>query len=227
MSQPPDFRRRTNTSPGEAAGVVAICFGWMMWNSSAVAIDGWSASNLQAEGSFDSARLYGLAMTELALAALALAWLRVRGFNLRSLLPAPSVRGCLVGLALYLATVAASALALSPFTAAAVQQQPIARMVLESTVSLPAAAVVALVNGTYEEVFLLGFLTRGLRGHGLGLAVGASLAVRVLCHTYQGPLGLLSVLAFALIVTAYFVQTGRLWPAVVCHMAADFVPLAT
>ena len=112
-------------------------------------------------------------------------------------------------------------------TAAAVQQQPIARMVLESTVSLPAAAVVALVNGTYEEVFLLGFLTRGLRGHGLGLAVGASLAVRVLCHTYQGPLGLLSVLAFALIVTAYFVQTGRLWPAVVCHMAADFVPLAT
>ena len=38
----------------------------------------------------------------------------------------------------------------------------------------------AMVNGTFEEVFLLGVLARGLKDHGLLFAGGFSLLVRLL-----------------------------------------------
>jgi membrane protease YdiL (CAAX protease family) len=99
-------------------------------------------------------------------------------------------------------------------------------MLMQSHLSLSVVALVSLVNGTFEEVFLLGFLMRGLRGYGLSIAFGVPSLVRILCHVYQGPLGTISVLAVGLVFGAYYVRTTKLWPAVFAHILLDFVPLA-
>lgn len=85
-------------------------------------------------------------------------------------------------------------------------------------------AMLASPFGTFEEVLLLGFLMRGLRGYGLSVALGLMLLVRVLYHLYQGPIGALWVLVFGLVVGLYYVSSGKLWPAVCAHILGDIVP---
>jgi membrane protease YdiL (CAAX protease family) len=76
----------------------------------------------------------------------------------------------------------------------------------------------------HMKIFLLGFLIRGLRRYGLAVALGASLLVRVLYHTYQGPLGAMWVLVFGAVLSVYFIESGKLFPAVVAHAIADVAP---
>lgn len=82
----------------------------------------------------------------------------------------------------------------------------------------------AIVNGAYEEVFLLGFLMRGLRRFGASNAIGVSLLVRLLHHMYQGPLGALSVLVFGGVLSIFYWRKGQLFPAVFAHVLAHIVP---
>jgi membrane protease YdiL (CAAX protease family) len=102
--------------------------------------------------------------------------------------------------------------------------QPVDAMVQNATVSLAVIVPTAIVNGAYEEVFLLGFLARGLRGHGASVALGVSLLVRILYHTYQGPLGVVSMLVFGGVLGAFYLRTGGLFPVVFAHILADIIP---
>jgi membrane protease YdiL (CAAX protease family) len=82
-----------------------------------------------------------------------------------------------------------------------------------------------MVNGTYEEVFLLGFLQRGLRSYGLSIAVGVAVLVRVLYHLYQGPVGTLWVLGFGAVFSLYYLRSEQLWPPAFAHILWDIIPL--
>jgi membrane protease YdiL (CAAX protease family) len=161
---------------------------------------------------------------EVVVAAVALLVLHARGFGIGSLYPQPTLRDSLLGAVLYLAATTAAMLSAAPFAGMTAAEQPIDAMVNEARLSAAAVVSVAIVNGTFEEVFLLGFLVRGLRGFGLGTALAVSVLVRVLYHLYQGPLGALSVLVFGLVLCVYFVGTDKLWPPVFAHIVADIVP---
>jgi membrane protease YdiL (CAAX protease family) len=102
-------------------------------------------------------------------------------------------------------------------------EQPVARMMADARLTVPAIVIMAMVNGAFEEVFLLGFLLRGLRGFGLSIALGAMLLVRMLYHMYQGPLGLIWVLGFGAVFGLYFIRTNQLWPPVFAHVLWDIV----
>lgn len=206
---------RTTTTLGEALGVTAICFGLMIWQSTQAVLAGFPTYP------FTDGSMLWLIAIELVLASVALALLRARGFAIATLYPQPSIRGVGIGIGLYLAAWLAAVLALAPFGDAA---QPIDSMVSETVLSMGVLIAVAVVNATFEEVFLLGFLVRGLRGFGLNVAIGASLLVRLAYHLYQGPLGAVSVLAFGVVVTLYFVSSNKLWPPVFCHMLGDILP---
>lgn len=95
-------------------------------------------------------------------------------------------------------------------------------MVAGAQISLGPLLAMSLVNGIYEEVFLLGYLQRALEGFGASFAVGVSLLVRVLYHLYQGPSGALYVLGFGLVLGLYFLRTRELWPVAFAHIFADF-----
>lgn len=92
--------------------------------------------------------------------------------------------------------------------------------------TLPAIAVLSLVNPFYEELFLSGYIITRLRRHvSLSMAINASVLVRLLCHLYQGPLGIIQIIPIGLCFAWWYGRTGRLWPVIVAHVAWDFFPL--
>lgn len=87
-----------------------------------------------------------------------------------------------------------------------------------------ALVTLGIVNGTHEEVFLLALLLRGLRRYGLPVALGISLLVRLSYHLYQGPLGAVYVTMFGLVLSLYYVASGKLFPVVIAHALWDIIP---
>jgi membrane protease YdiL (CAAX protease family) len=204
----------------DAAIVTAICFGWFILLSIQAVLAGFPTEK------FDDASLLSIAVFEIVMGALALAFLRYRGYPLAPLVPLPNAVGCLVGLALYLASWVASWPVDHMFGAKILATQPIEQMVEGAELSMPTVLAVSVVNGLYEEVFLVGYLLRALESLGAPFAIGATGLVRVLYHLYQGPVGAVEVLVFGLIFAVYFWRTRKLWPLVFAHIVADFAGFA-
>jgi membrane protease YdiL (CAAX protease family) len=210
-------RHRTTTTPAEALAVTATCFGLFIFGSVNAVASGFPS------GAFSDGALLSLVVIELVLGIGVLGFLHLRGYAVATLFPAPSLRASLAGIGLFFGAWLIGWFIVAPF-AAGQAEQPIHRMVLDAHLSLPVIVTMAMVNGAYEEVFLLGFLLRGLRGFGLSTALGVSVLVRVLYHLYQGPLGALWVLGFGLAFGLYYARYRQLWPPVFAHILWDIVP---
>lgn len=211
------MRQRTTTTVAEACGIVALCFGWFIINSLYAVSVGFPL------GTFSETTLLELVGFELVFASVALYVLNTRGFDVASLYPQPSLVGVATGvlvaaLAFGSAWAVAAALGLDEY------RQPLEALMPNNPISISVLVLLGLVNGTYEEVFLLGFLLRGLRGYGLSVAIGISILVRVLYHLYQGPLGAVYVGVFGLVLSLYYVSSGKLFPVVLAHALADIIP---
>lgn len=207
--------KKTTLSLPEAFAFAALCFGlFTLWSFQAV-FAGFPDADFSEDGN------WAMVGIELVLASLALLYLRWRNFDLRPLYPHPTARGTAMGAGLFLACWLAGAVTTSLFNAASATDA--IRFSFDDS-SLTSRIALAMVNGTFEEVFLLGVLVRGLRGFGLSVAVGLPLLVRVLYHLYQGPLGVVWVLTFGLVLTLAYVWRKDLWPPVFAHILWDIVP---
>lgn len=208
---------RTTTTPAEAIGIVVLCFGWFIASSA------YSVSTGFHDGAFSESGVLGLVGVELVLGLAAVSVLRSRGFDVGSLYPHPTLYGAATGVLLAIAAGWAGWGATAVFNWAR-YGEPIERLMGGSPIGLPSLVLLGIVNGAYEEIFLLGFLLRGLRGYGLSLAIGVSLLVRVLYHLYQGPVGAIYVGAVGLVFSLYYVARGRLFPVVLAHALWDIAP---
>jgi membrane protease YdiL (CAAX protease family) len=94
------------------------------------------------------------------------------------------------------------------------------------TVSWLTVVALAMLNPVFEETLYEGYIVNALRRSGWAVALGASVAVRVALHVYQGPVALVSILPTGLLFTGYYLRTRRLWPLVAAHMLLDVVALA-
>lgn len=197
--------------------IVALCFGLFILGS-ILAVD----PELQLEGFTDNDLAFTVGF-EIAVGVSALLILQRRGYVLADLLPKPSWVGSLWGVGVYVLAMVASLFAIEVF-AADLPEQPIEKMMETASVTMPMVVLMAVVNGLYEELFLLGYLQRFLMGHGVWFAVGFSLLIRLLYHLYQGPMGAVSILALGAIFGFVYLRTGNLWSVVVAHMLADIVP---
>jgi membrane protease YdiL (CAAX protease family) len=202
----------------EAIGVVLVCFGWFIF-SSLQAASSWHPGSA---AGFSNTSLDAILATELILASMALLLLWGRGYPLPMLVPQPSWRGALAGLLLCGCAVLAHNLLMPLLPQYATT--PIAEMLASTKVSWSSIIPLAVVNGTYEEVFLLGYLMRGLRRFGASTSLGIALVVRMLYHTYQGPVGVVSVMAVGLVFGLYFQRKGQLFPVVLAHIVLDLMP---
>lgn len=214
MENPP---RKTTLTLGEAAVVTAICFGWFIAQS---AQSVWAD---YPDVTFTNANAFALLLEELVLAGATWWYLRARRFDVASLVPRPSWRGTLNGVVLYVVV-----LITVTVVVALVSQLGVSDSVgfSSGTLSWGWLLAISLVNGCFEEVFMLGVLVRGLRGFGLAIAVALPLLVRMSYHTYQGPLGTIHAGVYGLMLTGYYVARGSLWAPVLAHVLADAVALA-
>ncbi len=83
----------------------------------------------------------------------------------------------------------------------------------------------SVFNAIFEELLWLGIGLTAFRRLGLPLAGAISAALRVLAHAYQGPLAVVTVAPIAILFTAYYIRTRRLWPVVVAHAFQDILAL--
>jgi len=88
-----------------------------------------------------------------------------------------------------------------------------------------AFAGLSLSAGIAEELVFRSFLIAALeRATGsLGVAVGVSVAVFAISHSYQGLVGLVRVTLLGLVLTAPFLLTGSVYPAMAAHAALDLL----
>lgn len=208
---------RTTTSPGEATVIVLLCFGWFILVSLDAVSSGFKNPSFTERGVFE------LVVFEIVVGAFAVYTLKARGFDVGPLYPRPYAWGLVSGALVTVGAGFAGWLVTAPFDYAW-YSEPLDRLMSGNPIGVGPLVLLGIVNGTYEEVFLLGFLVRGLRGYGLSVAVGVSLLVRVLYHLYQGPLGAIYVGAFGLVLTLYYVACGRLFPVVLAHALWDIIP---
>lgn len=209
---------KTTLSYGEAAVVSTICFGcFTLWSIQAV-LAGFPTAEFSDSGNG------WLIATEVVLGAAALLFLKARGFDIGSLYPRPTWRDSALGIGLYLAILLAGSLPMSLLEGATADTGGSLADV-SFRAALPSVIAMAMVNGAFEEIFLLGVLVRGLRGFGLSVALGVPLLVRLMYHLYQGPGGLVWIAIFGLVLSLSYLACGRLWPAVFAHMLADIVPV--
>jgi uncharacterized protein len=200
----------------EAAIVSIICFGFFIYWSTEAVLSNFPQAKFTDNGNTWSIVIEGM------LTLIALVYLRSRNFDITSLYPKPDLRGTLLGLGVFILAWLVGIIATTPFAYSA---QPMMTEFSYTNVSLASTVIYAMVNGVFEEVFLLGVLVRGLRGYGLSVAIGAPLLVRVLYHLYQGPLGAVWILAFGLTFTFVYLRTKQLWPLAFAHILWDIVPV--
>ena len=208
--------RNTTVTISDAAFVSTICFGlFIVWSLRAV-LSGFPDARFS-----DSSNAW-MIVVEIVVGSAALLYLYARNFDIHTLYPKPTPHGALSGMGLFASSWIFAAIATAPFAS------PGQSLIVEfsfTEVSLASAVTAAMVNGAFEEIFLLGVLVRGLRGYGLSVAIGVSLLVRVLYHLYQGPLGALWVLVIGLTFTLFYVRSMKLWPPVLAHILWDIYPI--
>jgi uncharacterized protein len=211
---------RSLSRPAEIVIVVMIFAGWFIYASLQAVQAGFPSPEFQDTG------LLWLVAFELVTFTVAWMFLRVRGWRLAYFNIRPSWSGLLLGALLFGFSLIADAVIWDLFakhSAARAIIEDIARM---KTATPLVVLLVSLVNGVYEEFFLTGYLLKALRPAGISAALGVSALVRVTYHLYQGPLGALTVMAFGLLLTAFYWRYRTLWPVICAHVIADFVALA-
>ena len=206
----------------EIAIVVLGAFGYF------IAAELWHLA-YPVEGHISEAHLQWLLVYEPIVAVILLAFLRLRGWTwirlglrLRWLDP---LLGVLAAIVLYgmINVVWLLAMSVSSNAVEAATDQSF----IASDYGLDTVLAVSLVNPVFEEMFVVGYLVTALRQRAPAwVAIGASTALRLVYHLYQGPGAVLTIVPWGLIFGWAFTRWGRLWPLIVAHGLFDFVGLA-
>ena len=80
----------------------------------------------------------------------------------------------------------------------------------------------SILNPFYEEIFLCGYIvTVAKTSSRVTAGINLSVAIRLMCHLYQGSIGVLEIIPMGLVFTLWYARTGRLWPVLVAHALFD------
>lgn len=205
----------------EAAVITTIFAGWFIFSALWVVFAGFPAG----AATYNDGAAIGLVIFECATFAIAALVLRWRGWKAGDFLFSLQWRDVLAAVML-LALGAIANLVVWEVVGRRLDDGSILRQIAQpGAVSLGAALLMSAVNGTFEEFFLCRYLVERFRPSGAAFAVTLSAAIRMLYHVYQGPQGTLSILAFGIIVGAYYWRTSSLGAVVITHVVADVVAL--
>ena len=155
-------------------------------------------------------------------------FLHARGWTLERIGLNPNLKETMFGIGLFVAVEFLSQLALliAIFLVPEFEKQQAEFEAAKGSLNPLLVIALSVVNPIWEEGFLCGYMITALRGRThWSVAVAASVAIRTVYHFYQGPLGVISILPFGIVLTFCYLRWGRLWPLIVAHVAGDYIPL--
>ncbi len=203
--------------------IVAVgAFGWAIVSSLRLLLRPGAAPP------FSESRLESLLIYEAIMLALLAAFLWARGWKFGRLGVRPTLTDTLRGFGLafvayimYVSTwYMSSALGLQPSYAGSYRE------LAAHDLTLQAVLAVSVLNPLYEEVFLCGYVVTIAKDSGrLSAGVNGSIAIRLLCHLYQGGVGVLTIIPIGLLFTWWYARTARLWPVLVAHALIDLTSM--
>jgi uncharacterized protein len=205
----------------EAALITTIFAGWFIFVAMWVVFAGFPAG----QGAWDDGAAIGLVVFECIAFAVAALVLRWRGWQLRDFLFWITWRDALIALLLLVATQLANVLVWQTVSSRFDDGSILRDLAQPAAMSFGAALLMSIVNGTFEEFFLCRYLIERFRASGAAFAVTLSACIRMLYHVYQGPHGTLSILAFGVIIGAYYWRTRSLGAVALAHVLADLMAL--
>ncbi len=94
------------------------------------------------------------------------------------------------------------------------------------SVSLLMTVATSVLNPLAEEFYFLVIIISLWRPQSVAVAGFISATIRVGIHLYQGLPAITGIVPLAVIYTAYYVRSKRLWPVVVAHGLQDFIGLS-
>src|SRR5262249_18804963 len=197
-------------------------FGYFIF-SSYIAYLERSSNNLA-----DAAELEHLILHELIVGAALAIFLLARGWSLKRIGLAPTLKDTGAGLLLVAVNWVAWRtiwILVAGFSQSTVQA---AKEVTTTFSTAPGTAfwivaLASLVNGTFEETFVCGYVITALKDRSTAwTAINISVGITLLYHLYQGPIGLMFVVLTGVSFGYWYAQTGRLWPPIVAHAVIDF-----
>jgi membrane protease YdiL (CAAX protease family) len=208
--------------------VVSWAFGLPIFKSilSIGGADGGGPARLQ----FTNSGLFALLILELVQSLFLIWFLRIRGWTLEKLGLQVSWRGTLLGSTLLAVTI----LVLVGVMRLADLLTPLDMKIAMERYPTPAADLnmqlvflVSTVNGIFEEVFVAGYIITALtQVRGMWTGINVSTGVRLLCHLYQGAMGVLATVPMGLLFGFVYARTRQLWPLVFAHILMDIIGLS-
>jgi uncharacterized protein len=194
---------------GEFTLVIAVAFGLFILGSLDAAV-AWKDQEIR----FGDRELLGALGFELAIAPIVWYVLRARGWKWEDFALHYSAGTTLVGIGI-------AGFILLTWCAF---EKLVGKVPAIGEASLLIALAVSIVNPLFEELLVLAYVVQSMRKRfGLVTAMNVSIAVRLLYHLYQGPMVVLPIAIFGVVVTVAYVRLGRLWPVVFAHGLLDFV----
>lgn len=213
---------------GEFAFVIAGAFGYFIISSIYIALHLTRLSGPSSGHSTGS--FWTMAVLEIVVLVVLGSLLHSRGWTARSLGLTLRWSDIPVGIGLMLIcwTIVGVAEMILRFAFPSVAAAAANVHVIQSSITIPSAIAVVLVNPFYEEVFVAGYVIAALKGErSANMAVNISVAIRLLYHLYQGIAGVLMIVPLGLIFAIWFAQTKRLWPLIVAHALFDAIGIFT
>jgi membrane protease YdiL (CAAX protease family) len=199
--------------------VVAGVFGWFVLANLAIVF------RLLAPRLHGDSSDWRLVVYESIVLVLMSSFLGLRGWSPRRIGLQVDARGTLTGIGLFVLAFAVNVFAwqfvvgLSPDTARAIAGTRLAL----ANYSLVTIVAVSTVNPVFEEVFTSGYVISALKERrSAWFAINVSVALRLLCHLYQGVQSVVFILPLGLLFGYWYARTGKLWPLIVAHSLGDF-----
>lgn len=188
-----------------------------------------SAELASAQKTYHNASFVSTLVWELVQSLFLVWFLRIRGWTLEKLGLNVTLRGTVYGLVLLVLTygVVYGAQIVAGLFAPLDMQAAIDRYPRPAAdLDLNLVFLVSVVNGIFEEVFVAGYIISAITPvRGMWMAINVSTGIRLLCHLYQGPLGVVSVVPLGLLYGYAYSRTRMLWPLILAHILLDIIGL--
>lgn len=203
--------------------VITICFGYFILAS---LLSTFTPVAETTAALYDDSSLIGLLFIEALLFGPAALVLFLRGWRLADFRFGMTLRSSGQGIALFVATYLLFLVIYTGLVTLAGGAEHFASGASSYEPSLLVVLMVSIVNPVFEEVFVVGNVIKALEGrYGPAFAVGVSVLIRLLYHTYQGLMAVVFIFPMGVLFAVAYRRWRVLWPLVLAHGLFDFLGL--